>query len=274
MYDLANKVVAVTGGNRGIGLAIARAYGKRGARVALLARDVKELAKAADALAAEGLSTLPVRCDVTSESECARAIERVRAELGDVDVLVNNAGVGLLSPVEELTSEVLLEVFAINVLGPVRLARLVLPAMKKKGHGQIVFVSSIVGMRALPGLGGYAATKAGLNALADSLRTEVRANGIDVITVCPGKTSTTIVDTARGAGSGRRPLDRFQPSMSTAHVGEAIARASEKRTARITLGISAHLIEAVQRVSPALCDVLTSRTMEAKSGAEDGESRG
>jgi len=265
MYDLANKVVAVTGGNRGIGLAVGRAYGKRGAKVALLARDVDELARAADALAKEGLSTLPVRCDVTSDSECARAVERVRAELGAIDVLVNNAGVGLLAPVEELTSEVLLEVFAINVLGPVRLTRLVLPAMRARGEGQIVYVSSIVGMRALPGLGGYAATKAGLNAIADALRTELRATGIDVITVCPGKTSTTIVDTARGAGSGRRPLDRFQPSMTTEHVGEAIARASERRTARITLGISAHVIEAAQRVSPALCDLLTSRTMDPKA---------
>jgi NAD(P)-dependent dehydrogenase (short-subunit alcohol dehydrogenase family) len=265
MYELSNKVVAVTGGNRGIGLAVARAYGKRRAKVALLARDERELERAASSLAGEGIRAVAVRCDVASEIECENAVDRVRSELGSIDVLVNNAGVGLLSPVEELTTEVFLEVFAINVLGPLRLSRRVLPEMRARRSGQIVFVSSVVGLRALPGLGGYAATKAGLNALADSLRAELRTTGVDVITVCPGKTATTIVDTARGAGSGHRPLDRFQPIMQPSEVAEAIARASERRTPRITLGMSAHVIEIAQRLSPALCDVITSRTMNEKS---------
>jgi short-subunit dehydrogenase len=128
-----------------------------------------------------------------------------------------------------------------------------------------VFVSSVVGLRALPGLGGYAATKAGLNSIADALRAELRATGVDVITVCPGKTATTIVETARGTGSGRRPLDRFQPIMQPKDVAEAIARASEHRTARITLGLSAHVIELAQRISPKACDLLTNRTMGPKT---------
>jgi serine 3-dehydrogenase len=264
MYELSNKVVAVTGGNRGIGLAIARAYGRRAAKVALLARDEVELARAVDTLARDGIRAEAIRCDVTRETECNDAVQRIRARLGDVDVLVNNAGVGLLAPVEELTAEVLLEVFAINVLGPVCLTRLVLPAMRARGAGQIVFVSSVVGMRALPGLGGYAATKAGLNAIADALRAELRATGVDVITICPGKTATTIVETARGTGSGRRPLDKFQPVMQPKDVAEAIARASERRTARLTLGVSAHVIELAQRLSPAVCDLITRGTMNAK----------
>lgn len=264
MYELSNKVVAVTGGNRGIGLAIAHAYGQRGARIALLARDEVELARAVDELKSAGVRAVSIRCDVTSETDCRGAVARILADLGEVDVLVNNAGVGLLAPIEELTSEVLLDVFAINVLGPLLLSRLVLPAMRARGHGQIVFVSSVVGMRALPGLGGYAATKAGLNAIADALRGELRATGVDVITVCPGKTATTIVETARGPGSGPRPFDRFQPTMQPKDVAEAIARASERRTARITLGLSAHVIEMAQRISPKVCDLITNRTMGAK----------
>jgi NAD(P)-dependent dehydrogenase (short-subunit alcohol dehydrogenase family) len=264
MYELSNKVVAVTGGNRGIGLAIAHAYGRRGAKVALLARNEVELARAARELQEAAIPALPIRCDVTSETDCRDAVGRVRADLGEVDVLVNNAGVGLLAPVEELTAEVLLEVFAINVLGPLLLTRLVLPSMRARGDGQIVFVSSVVGMRALPGLGGYAATKAGLNAIADSLRAELRTTGVDVITVCPGKTATTIVETARGTGSGRRPFDRFQPTMQPNDVAEAIVRASERRTARITLGLSAHVLELAQRISPKVCDLITNRTMGPK----------
>ncbi len=262
MYSLEGKVVAITGASRGIGRALAQAYGKRDAKVALLARDARALAEVSLELTAAGVTAFPFRCDVTSDDECRAAAAAVRARFGRIDVLVSNAGVSLLSPVASLDLETLREVLEVNLLGPLRWIQLVLPEMQERGEGQIVVVSSVAAMRALPGLGGYAATKAGLNALTDALRVELEGSGVDVIVVAPGKTTTDILKSARGAGGGRRPLEKLQPSMTADYVAAQIARASERRARRVTLGVGAHLIEVVQRLSPAMTDRLAARTMK------------
>lgn len=264
MVSLAGKVVAITGASRGIGRALGRAYGRRGAAVALLARDEAALADAAGELAAAGVRCAAVRCDVTSDAECEAAVRRVREAFGRIDVLVSNAGVTLLSPVAALPVDALREVLDVNLLGPLRLIRLVLPEMLARRSGQIVVVSSVVAARALPGLGGYAATKAGLHAVVDALRTEIEGAGVDVIEVAPGKTTTDILASARGPGAGRRPLERWQPSMTADFVAERVARASEAQTRRVTLGLGARLIAMAERISPALTDLLAARTMEPR----------
>jgi short-subunit dehydrogenase len=261
MYSLEGKVVAITGASRGIGRALAQAYGKRGAKVALLARDTLALAEVSRELTATGVTACAFRCDVASDAECRAAVAAVRARFGRIDVLVSNAGIALLSPVASLSLQTLREVLEVNLLGPLRLIQLVLPEMQEQGEGQIVVVSSVAAMRALPGLGGYSATKAGLNALTDALRVELEGSGIDVIAVAPGKTTTDILKSARGASGGRRPLEKLQPSMTADYVAAQIARASERRKRRVTLGLGAHLIELVQRLSPAMTDRLAARTM-------------
>jgi short-subunit dehydrogenase len=261
MYSLEGKVVAITGASRGIGRALAHAYGKRGAKVALLARDAQALTEVSRELTATGVTACAFRCDVSSDGECRVAVAAVRARFGRIDVLVSNAGITLLSPVASLSLQTLREVIEVNLLGPLRLIQLVLPEMQERGEGQIVVVSSVAAMRALPGLGGYSATKAGLHALTDALRVELEGSGIDVIAVAPGKTTTDILKSARGAGGGRRPLVKLQPSMTADYVAAQIARASERRTRRVTLGLGAHLIELVQRLSPAMTDRLAARTM-------------
>lgn len=263
-YDLTDKVVVITGASRGIGLALANAYGQKGAKVALLARDTEALERATDDLGRRGIRAAFFRCDVAVEQDCVDSLGAVRARFARIDVLVNNAGVTLLSPVEAVRPETLTEVMAINVLGPLRLSQNVLKEMRARGDGQIVFLSSVAAMRALPGLGGYAATKAAVSALADALRVELRDTGIDIITISPGKTKTDIVQSARGPGGGARPLEHLQPTMSPEHVAEAVVDASQRRARRRTLGAGAHLIELAQRLSPGLTDRLAARSMEKR----------
>lgn len=261
MNSLAGKVVVVTGASRGIGRALAVAYARRGARLVLLARDEGALAEVAAEVRALGARVEAVRCDVTSDADCAGAVEAARAAFGRIDVLVSNAGVALRSPVAKLELGALRDVLDVNLLGPLRLVQRVLPEMLARGAGQIVFVSSVVASRALPGLGGYAATKAALHAVADALRAEVEASGVDVIDVRPGKTSTDILASDRGTGAGRRPFERFQPSMTPEYVAERVVQACERRTPRLTLGVGAKLIALAERISPRLTDALAARTM-------------
>jgi NAD(P)-dependent dehydrogenase (short-subunit alcohol dehydrogenase family) len=198
---------------------------------------------------------------VTSDADCAAAIDGVRARFGGIDVLVSNAGVTLLSPVAALPLDELRDVLDVNLLGPLRLLKLVLPEMLDRRSGQIVVITSVAAARGLPGLGGYAATKAALHTLIDALRAEVDGRGVDVLEVAPGKTTTDILASSRGPGAGHRPLDRLQPTMTAEFVAERVARASERGTRRLTLGLGARLIALAERVSPALTDRLAARAM-------------
>lgn len=229
--------------------------------MALLARDEGALRSVSDELRARGIRCAAIRCDVTSQNDCAAAVDAIHAQLGGIDVLVNNAGVTLLSTIASLPLDALREVLDVNLLGPLRMIQLVLPAMLERRSGQIVLVSSLVAVRSLPGLGGYAATKAALHAVADSLRAEVHGTGVDVIEVAPGKTTTDILASARGAGSRRRPFDRLQPAMTADFVAERVVQASERRDRHVTLGLGAKLIALAERISPSLTDRLAARTI-------------
>ena len=156
-----SSACAVTGASSGIGEATARLLASRGARVALLARRSDRLA----ALAAQLPGSVPLVTDVTDDVQLCTALARAGDVLGRIDVLVNNAGQGLHVPLEQLDPGDLRAVFDLNVVAPLVAMRAVLPGMRERGVGAIVNVSSLTSLRAFAGLGGYAATKAALNAL-------------------------------------------------------------------------------------------------------------
>ena len=185
---LAGRRAVVTGASRGIGLAIASALHEAGASLTLIARDKRTLASLASKLDAR---TLP--CDVGD----AAAVERTMAVIerdAPPDILVNNAGLFRPAPVDATTPEALSAALEVNLVAPFRFVRALLPAMLERGTGDIVSIGSIADHATFPENAAYGASKHGLRALHDVLRTELRGTGVRVTLVSPGPVDTALWD--------------------------------------------------------------------------------
>lgn len=185
-FDLNGRTVLITGGSRGLGLVMARRFAAAGANVAIAARHADALERAARDLADRGASVLAVAADVTHPAEVLHLLTTVRARFGPIDVLVNDAGVIEVGPVETLDVADFRESLDVHVYGPLYLIMGVLPEMKRRGGGRIVNISSIGGKVSVPHLLAYCTGKFGLTGLSEGLRAELRKDGILVTTVCPG----------------------------------------------------------------------------------------
>jgi len=194
------KVALVTGASRGIGKAIALALAKEGFDLALWARTKKDLTTLCRACAKHGVDARPFRCDLGRVSEIARAFQQTKATMGDIDLLVNNAGIGLKKPVEKITAREWDKVMAVNLRGPFLLMRLVLPKMKKAGAGQIINIASGAGKNGIAEYSAYCASKFALIGLTESAGLEARNHNVKVQTLVPGSTDTHFM--------GRRPGTR------------------------------------------------------------------
>jgi NADP-dependent 3-hydroxy acid dehydrogenase YdfG len=190
--DLSAKVIAVTGASSGIGEATALACARAGAAVALAARRIERIEALAERIAAEGGRAIAVRTDVGEEAEARTFIERTHSELGRLDVLVNNAGVMLLGPIENAPTEEWRRMIHANVFGVLYCTHAALPLMHAQGSGHVVNVSSVAGRVARLGSGVYNLTKFGVGAFSESLRQEGVAMGVRVTTIEPGAVATEL----------------------------------------------------------------------------------
>jgi short-subunit dehydrogenase len=225
--DLSGKVVIVTGASMGIGEATARELVRSGASVALAARSENRLAKLAadlNAGAAPGPRAITIPTDVSDPKAIERMVAQVLQMWGRVDVLVNNAGVGMYGALAEASIDKLRYLMEVNYWGAIMCAQAVVPHMKAQGGGTIVNVSSIVSKHVTPYQGAYCATKYALNVASDALRLELAQYGICVITVLPGVTFTEFQKNA--LQEGRKPPARVMAGGSQAsQVGRAIVKA-------------------------------------------------
>lgn len=195
MTSLNGKVAVVTGGNRGIGRGISEALARAGMTVALTARDA---AKAATAAQEVGGGARGYACDVRRHEQVAALFATVERELGGVDVLVNNAGVGLFAPVADMKLEDWHAVIETNVNGVFYCTREAIPRMRARGGGYIFNLSSLAGRNAFPGAGAYCASKHAVNGFSEVLFQEVRNDGIRVTYLMPGSVAT---DFGRGSAA-------------------------------------------------------------------------
>jgi NAD(P)-dependent dehydrogenase (short-subunit alcohol dehydrogenase family) len=184
--NLAGRTVVITGGSRGLGFLLAREFGRRGARLALCARGAEGLERARAALAEEGIQALIARVDVSQRGEVQDFIALVRDQLGPVDVLVNNASVMVVGPLEEMTEADYAESMAVHFWGPLHTTLAVLDDMRNRRSGRIVNISSIGGRLSVPHLLPYAAGKFALTGLSQGLRAELARHKVKVTTVIPG----------------------------------------------------------------------------------------
>ena len=196
---LASTVAVVTGGSRGIGLAIAAAFLERGARVAIAGRDQKSLDAAVSRFSTDAL--LAVQADVGNPDDARRLIDAAVARFGGLDVLVNNAGVGHFANVADMSTGDWRKVIDTNLSGVFYCCAAALPHLKRRGAGWIINISSLAGKNPFVGGAAYCASKAGLNAFSEALMQEVRYDNIRVSYIMPGSVATGFSGRTDGAGA-------------------------------------------------------------------------
>src|SRR2546423_914523 len=180
------RVVAITGGSRGLGLVLGRQFAAERAKLAILARDPDELERATYDLAAHGAETLALPCDVTNQLDVNRAIESIIERWGRLDVLVNNAGTIQVGPLDHMKLDDFDAALKVHVWGPLYTMLAALPHMRSRGEGRIVNISSIGGEIAVPHLVPYSTSKFALVGLSEGIRAELQRENIYVTTICPG----------------------------------------------------------------------------------------
>ena len=189
--DLSDKIAIVTGGTRGIGRAIAQALVRAGAHVAITARNEAEISTAVSQLNSAGNGRVTgYVCDVRDYDAVKSVFEEFAKESGGLDILINNAGVGIFAPVESMSPEDFRAVLETNVFGVFYCCHEAIPLMKQRGGGYVINISSLAGANPHPEMAAYNASKFGLNGFSEALMQEVRHDGIKVSYIMPGSVNT------------------------------------------------------------------------------------
>jgi short-subunit dehydrogenase len=258
-FSFANKIVVITGGSRGLGLVIGRQLADEGARIALLARDRDELARAKLDLECRDAEVLTVPCDLTERSQIVSAVQTIIAHFGGVDVLINNAGVIEVGPLSHMTRDDFERSLAIHFWAAHELTTQLVPEMRKRGGGRIVNISSIGGKIAVPHLAPYVVGKFALTGFSDSTRAELAAENIHVTTVAPGMMRTGSHVNARFKGDYAAEFAWFSISnglpllsMSAERAATKIVAACKRGKSALTLTLAARLAVIANAVAPSL----------------------
>jgi NAD(P)-dependent dehydrogenase (short-subunit alcohol dehydrogenase family) len=262
-YILAGKTVFITGGSLGLGLVLAREFGKRRARMVICARDQAELARASD-LQGRGCTVETFTCDVADKTQVDKTIEAVRQRLGPIDILVNNAGVISVGPLESMTLEDYQESLATHFWGPLYTMMGVLPDMRRRKEGRIVNISSIGGTISVPHLVPYCAGKFALAGLSEGVRAEALRDSVYVTTVYPGLMRTGSPRNAYFKGKHRAEYAWFSISdalplfsISAERAARSIVSACERGSARLVVSLPAKVAAMAFHLFPASASVLS-----------------
>ena len=228
-----DKVAVVTGGSRGIGLAIARTLVERGARVAITATSDDSLRAAAGDLGrvSANAAVLALRADVRNYEEVERALSSVTHQFGGIDVVVNNAGVGAFSAVADMTIEEWRQIFDTNVSGVFHGCRAAVPHLRARGGGWIINISSLSSTNPFPEGAAYCASKAAVNAFTEAFMQEVRHDGIRVACVLPGSVRTNFM----GRPSSDRDDWKLAPDDVAQVVVDLIAHPTRSLPSRVEI---------------------------------------
>jgi NAD(P)-dependent dehydrogenase (short-subunit alcohol dehydrogenase family) len=254
MRTLQGAVVAVTGASSGIGRECALAFAREGARLAVSARRVDRLEAVAEAVAAMGGEAWVQAADVADPEQVRRFVQGAVARFGRLDVLVNNAGYGVRGRVEDTPLQSYRRLMEVNYIGTVAGCQAALPVMRRQKSGVIINVSSIVGHRALPTGGAYAATKAAQISLTEALRAELKGTGVFACSVHPIGTTTEfgeVADRESGSGTLGGPVGPQQTAME---VAQAIVRCAKRPRPEVFPYPASRVLVGLNAVAPGVVD--------------------
>src|SRR2546426_509548 len=235
-YPLREKVVLITGGSRGLGLVLARHICAHGGNVALIARDHEELARAKADLSPRGGEVLTIECDLLDSGQIQVAVRRVIDRFGKIDVLINNAGIIEVGPLEHLTPEDFNRAMCLHFWAPYELISQVVPEMRIWGGGRILNISSIGGKVAVPHMASYSASKFALTGFSDAIRAELARDNIQVTTVAPGLMRTGSHVNAKFKGKHDAEFAWFSASAGAPLISMDADRAARKIVAACRRG--------------------------------------
>ena len=246
--EIAGKVALITGASEGIGAACAESFRRRGAKLALTARSEGKLLEVARSEA------LVITGDLADPETRRRIVDETVANYGRIDILINNAGVGLYSPAWKAPLAQVRAMFELNFFAVLEMTQLVVPHMQRQGSGTIVNVSSIAGKVTLPWLTLYSSSKFAVGSLTDGLRMELRRDGIHTMTVCPGYVKTGFQSHVL-AGSVPERVGGSRTFVITAEqCAEAIARGVERNARTVVTPRAGWLFVMIQHLLPGLVD--------------------
>ena len=256
---LDKKRILLTGASSGIGAALAPMLAKEGAKLVLLARRKDRLQKIAEQIEQQfgNQNIILVDGDVTDSEVRHRAIQSATERLGGLDILINNAGVGAMAPIDDSTQETLRRIFEVNFFALFELTQLALPHLKQGVEPMVVNLSSIVGLRGVPHYGVYGAAKFAVSGLSESMRAEFARYGIDVLLVCPGTTQTEFFDVLHQSTSAPS-LPNHRPVTSD-YVANRIVQAIKRGKHKIIPYLPAAFLDHLNRFYPRFVDWLMTR---------------
>jgi NAD(P)-dependent dehydrogenase (short-subunit alcohol dehydrogenase family) len=283
-YSVRDKVAVITGGSRGLGLVLARHICAQGGSVALIARDPDELARAKADLAPRGGAVLTIECDLLDARQIQSAVRQIIDRFGKIDILINNAGIIEVGPLENMTREDFDRAMRLHFWAPFELIAQVVPEMRIWGGGRIVNVSSIGGKVAVPHLAPYSASKFALTGFSDAIRAELARDNIQVTTVAPGMMRTGSHVNAKFKGKHDMEFAWFAASAGAPLISMNADRAARKILAAcrrgqpsLTLTFSARGAILGNALFPNLTGYvmrLVNRFLPKPSGAEGNQLRG
>lgn len=279
-----NKVVAITGGSRGLGLVLARTFAAEGAMLAICARHSDELERAKEDLQSAGAKVFSGVCDVREREQVDKFVNDTIAHFGQIDVLVNNAGVIQVGPLEAQTMQDFEEAMAVHFWGPFHTMQSVIPHMKKAGGGNIVNISSIGGKMSVPHLAPYCASKFALVGLSNAMRVELAKEEIFVTTVCPGLMRTGSHINALFKGKNQLEFALFSTfnalpftSVSAEKAAQDIVDATRRGDAEAIISIQARLAAKTNALMPELIAEISSlinQILPGNGGIETSQATG
>ena len=255
--DLWGQVALVTGGSRGLGFLLARELAREGCRVAICARNQEELDSARARLEAEGAEVMAVQCDIADRGQVERMVTEVRSRFGQIDILVNVAGILRVGPVQTQTVKDFEDHMGVMFWGVLYPVLAVLPAMMERRSGRIVNITSIGGRVSVPRLLPYNAAKFATVGLSEGLRAELSRHGVSVTTVVPGLMRTGSHLNAHFKGDSKAEFAWFSlgaslpfPAMSAEKAARQIVGAAKRGEAEVILSVPAKILALFHGVFP------------------------
>ncbi len=262
-FKFSDKVVVISGGSRGLGLLMARRLGREGAKLVLLARDEAELQIACEELSQLGVAVTSKQCDVTDEDQVKAAVDYALRHFGRIDVLINNAGVIQVGPMDSMTNSDYKNAIDTHFWGPMFLTEAVLPSMRENRSGRIVNIASVGGNVSVPHLLPYCVSKFALRGFSEGITSELRKENIFVTTVCPGLMRTGSHVNALFKGQNKKEYAWFSignalPFFSTSgdDAANEIVEACRRGDPELIITLQAQVLSKLNGVLPGLTSTI------------------